>query len=159
MRLIFGLMVGLLCSVNSLAHEYQLLKIYDGDTVKLQGPNGQFKLRLTGIDAPERNQAYGKKSRRALRKLCQRHTTSIAVKLSGMDQYKRYLGRLYCNGQDASLHLAARGLAWHNVYYSNDLAIFIAQREAQMAKRGLWQQPKPTPPWVWRKQHRFYSKK
>ena len=135
------------------AAEYTLLKVYDGDTVKLAGPDGEFKLRLTGIDAPERNQAYGKKSRRALNKLCKTKSVTISVNLTGMDKYKRYLGRLYCNGIDASLHLTQQGLAWHNYWYSSDINIFLAQREAQKQAKGLWQQPNPTPPWLWRRQH------
>lgn len=147
-------LIAVLFSANlAEASTYRLLKIYDGDTVKLEGPNGRFKLRLTGIDAPERNQAYGKKSRRALNKLCKSNNIPIDVKLTGMDKYHRYLGRLYCNGIDASLHLTQLGLAWHNYWYSSDLNIFLAQRTAQKEAKGLWQQRNPIPPWQWRRQH------
>lgn len=138
------------------ASEYRLLKVYDGDTVKLQGPDGRFKLRLTGIDAPERNQAYGKKSRRALNQLCNTNLTNITVAITGMDKYQRYLGRLYCNGIDASLHLTKLGLAWHNYWYSSDLTIFLAQKEAQKKAIGLWQQQNPMPPWVWRRKYQYH---
>lgn len=138
------------------ASDYRLLKIYDGDTVKLQGPNGSFKLRLTGIDAPERNQAYGKKSRRALTKLCKNKSVTITVKLTGMDRYQRYLGRLYCNNIDASLHLTQLGLAWHNYWYSSDINIFLAHRKAKAQAKGLWQQKNPMPPWLWRRKHQHH---
>lgn len=144
------------CTPVSHAVEYRLLRVYDGDTVKIQGPYGKFKLRLTGIDAPERNQAYGKKARRAVHKLCKKNAAKIHVQLFGLDKYKRHLGRLYCNGIDISLLLTKQGLAWHNRRYSNDINLFVAQIQAQKNRKGLWQQNNPTPPWVWRKkyQHR-----
>lgn len=150
----FFFVICLVWACSSQAAEYTLLKVYDGDTVKILGPDGRFKLRLTGIDAPERNQAYGKKSRRALNKLCKHKGVNIHVKLSGMDKYQRYLGRLYCNGIDASLYLTEQGLAWHNYWYSSDIRIFLAQRSAQKQGKGLWQQSNPMPPWQWRRQYK-----
>ncbi len=151
--LVFGLNV-------SAAKNYTLLKVADGDTVTLTDDTGKFRLRLTGIDAPERNQAYGKKSRRALIKLCQTHKALITAKITGTDKYNRALGRLYCNGTDVSLYLAEKGLAWHNYKYSNDLSIFIAHLQAKYKGIGLWQQQNPVPPWEWRKRHNpQYTKK
>lgn len=131
----------------------ELLRIYDGDTVKVKGAHGTFKLRLTGIDAPERNQAYGKKSRRAVQKICNENSSLIEVSTSGLDKYQRYLGRLYCDGIDVSLYLTQQGLAWHNIRYSNDINLYIAQIEARQAKIGLWQQKSPIPPWTWRRKY------
>jgi len=155
---IFCLTACLVFSNHLYAQRYQLLKVYDGDTVQLTGTNGKFKFRLSEIDAPERNQAYGKKSRRALLKLCKGRDVNVSAIITGTDQYERYLGKLYCNGTDAGLYLVERGLAWHYLKYSNDLTIFSAQMNAKQAQIGLWKQNNPTPPWVWRKQQQFNKK-
>jgi micrococcal nuclease len=145
----FGLVVGQAHAEKA----YSLIKISDGDTVTLRDLSGKFRLRLTGIDAPERNQAYGKKSRRALIKLCQQPNVVITAHITGTDRYQRKLGRLYCNEVDASLHLTKLGLAWHNYKYSNDMAIFIAHIQARYNNIGLWAEKNPMAPWDWRRQH------
>jgi micrococcal nuclease len=152
-RLRFLVLLSLCTSQQTLAAPYELIQVYDGDTVKLRDADGEFKLRITDIDAPERNQAYGKKSRRALAQLCKGRDILVTAQLTGMDKYQRYLGRLQCNQIDASIYLTERGLAWHNSKYSSDVSIYQAQQQAQFNKIGLWQEPNPIPPWVWRQQH------
>jgi micrococcal nuclease len=152
-RLRFLVLLSLCTSQQALSAPYELIQVYDGDTVKLRDADGAFKLRITDIDAPERNQAYGKKSRRALTQLCKGRDILVTAQLTGMDKYQRYLGRLQCNQIDASIYLTERGLAWHNSKYSSDVSIYQAQRQAQFNKIGLWQEPNPIPPWVWRQHH------
>ena len=130
-----------------------MTKVYDGDTVEIQNSAGRLKLRLTDIDAPERNQEYGQKARRALSKLCKGNDIKINVELAGKDKYDRNLGRLQCNQIDASLYLAQHGYAWHNEKYSHDPAIKNAAAEARKKRIGLWSSKEPTPPWVWRHLH------
>lgn len=127
---------------------------YDGDTVKIVDHNIEYKLRLTEIDAPEKAQAYGLKSRRALMQFCKGAT--VQVLLSGVDKYQRNLGKLYCNQQDASVFMVKNGHAWFNSRYSMDGTLFAAQQNAQLNKLGLWQSKQQTPPWVWRKNHPHY---
>lgn len=143
----------LLVTSNGFAADYTLVKVYDGDTVKLRHLGNELKLRLTGIDAPERNQAYGKKSRRALIKLCKQAKVRITANITGIDRYQRYLGRLHCNGIDASLYLTKKGLAWFNHKYSNDAAIALAHQQAKQQHIGLWRNKNPMPPWSWRKKY------
>lgn len=145
---------------------YIVTYVYDGDTVKLSridrygstdaskanNSQDEFKLRLNDIDAPERNQAYGLKSRRALIDLCYGASIIATVKISGIDKYHRALGRLQCNNVDASLHLAERGLAWHYAQYSSDVEIDKASKNARRLTLGLWADDNPIPPWVWRRQ-------
>lgn len=126
--------------------------MYDGDTVKLRHANGEFKLRLADIDAPERNQNYGLKSRRALSKLCLGNKIDLKVSISGTDKYMRSLGKLECNKTDVSLYLVRLGLAWHYTQYSNNPALREAELKARQQKRGLWATTHPTPPWIWRRQ-------
>ena len=145
----------LIANTSNAQNTYIVSYVYDGDTVKLRSLNASgsqdaFKLRLTDIDAPERNQPYGLKSRRALIKLCYGKKIIATIKISGTDQYNRALGRLQCDDIDASLYLAERGLAWHYAQYSQDIEIQKAAQNARRLTLGLWADDKPTPPWVWR---------
>lgn len=124
---------------------------YDGDTVKIQDGLQEYKLRLTDIDAPERNQTYGKTARRALTKLCQ--NADIQVSLVGIDKYQRNLGKLSCNHQDASVFMISNGHAWFNRRYSIDYSLDLAEQTARSKKIGLWKRKNPTPPWQWRQRH------
>lgn len=124
---------------------------YDGDTVKIDDGQRQYKLRITDIDAPERNQRYGKQARRALMKLCKQ--ADIHVTFTGIDKYQRELGYLTCNNTSVSESLIEHGYAWFNVRYSNNWALQAAENEARQAKRGLWKQKNPMPPWEWRQKH------
>jgi len=140
--------------MQALAHDlYMVTKVYDGDTVELKNANGKFILRLTDIDAPERNQEYGQKSRRALSKLCKGDSISVNVEFHGKDKYDRHLGRLQCNQTDVSLYLVQNGYAWHNEKYSNDPVIKNAAAIAREKRIGLWSGDSPIPPWVWRHLH------
>lgn len=156
----FLLIIGLLTCSASFAEEtvYKVTYVYDGDTVKLRPihsskPNHAFKLRLMDIDAPERNQSCGLKSRRALIKLCQGKNVMVTAQISNTDKYQRSLGKLQCNHIDASYYLADHGLAWHYAQYSSNTAIYKAAKNARKLRLGLWADENPTPPWVWRHQH------
>ena len=145
---------------NSQADEtlYKVTYVYDGDTVKLRplntnNPNSDFKLRLAEIDAPERNQDFGLKSRRALIKLCQGQNIVATTQIVAKDKYQRSLGRLQCNHVDASLYLVELGLAWHNARYFSDVDIYNAEINARVKRLGLWADSYPIPPWDWRKMH------
>lgn len=143
----------LLATASWADNSYTVNKVYDGDTVELKNIDGNLKLRLTDIDAPERDQAYGQKSRRALIKLCKGNKIRVTAQIVGIDKYSRSLGKLQCNGVDAGLYLVKHGLAWHNKKYSNNLATFKAHAIARQKKIGLWKEKKPVPPWVWRHYH------
>jgi micrococcal nuclease len=135
--------------------DYVVRYVYDGDTVKLQSLRSgtQFKLRLAHIDAPERNQPYGLKSRRALLKLCQGEAIKVDAAFTGYDKYGRRIGSLYCNRIDAGLYLIEQGLAWYPSQYSHHPQASKVAVKAKSKQTGLWQDAHPIPPWVWRKQH------
>jgi micrococcal nuclease len=139
----------LACSLPVFATE--ITYFYDGDTVKIKNGSYEYKLRLTDIDAPERNQTYGKKSRRALMDFCK--NAEVKVYISGTDKYQRRLGKLHCNNVDASGFMVKNGHAWFNRRYSMDYMLALLEDEARENKRGLWQNQHPTPPWVWRNYH------
>jgi micrococcal nuclease len=124
---------------------------YDGDTVKINDGMTAYKLRLSNIDAPERNQAYGLKSRRALMQLCK--NTEVQVQLSGIDKYQRNLGKLQCNQQDASTFMLENGHAWFNTRYSSDGTLAHLEQTARQKQLGLWANKNPIAPWIWRQKH------
>lgn len=142
-----GAALVLACSLPVFALE--ITYFYDGDTVKVKDAGREYKLRLTDIDAPERNQAYGLKSRRALMQFCKK--AEVKVYISGMDKYHRSLGKLHCNNADASEFMMKYGHAWFNRNYSMDYTLALLEDEARKNKRGLWEVKQQTPPWVWRK--------
>lgn len=150
------LSISLLIANTSYAQNtYIVSYVYDGDTVKLRllnakGSQDEFKLRLTDIDAPERNQAYGLKSRRALIELCQGRHILVTAHITGTDKYNRSLGSLQCNDTDASQYLVTRGLAWQYTQYSSNPLLHSLELNARQKKLGLWASKKPVSPWVWR---------
>ncbi len=151
MRFIYWMLVALvvLIILSFQAHATpSILYVYDGDTVKIVDDSQTYKLRLNHIDAPERNQRYGKKSRRALMKLCK--NTSIQVTITGADKYHRKLGNLACDQQDVSAYMLKNGHAWFSKHYSKKQSFAEAEQNARKSKLGLWKAEKPMPPWIWR---------
>lgn len=147
---VFLLALSLLLILSLKAHAEVIVDyIYDGDTVKIIDGKTQYKLRITNIDAPERNQTYGKKSRRALMQLCQ--DAVFEVSITGRDKYQRKLGSLSCNQKDVAAFMLKNGHAWFNDRYSSDLSLALKERKARKRKLGLWKTEKPIAPWVWRR--------
>jgi endonuclease YncB( thermonuclease family) len=127
----------------------RVVSIQDGDTLTMLVSRQQIKVRLLDIDAPERKQPFGTRSRQSLADLCaQRDAT---VQSAGQDRYGRALGRVYCAGVDANAEQVRRGMAWVYVRYARqDSPLYAIQAEARAARRGLWQDANPVPPWKWR---------
>ena len=125
----------------------KVVSIHDGDTITILQGKQQIKVRLFGIDAPELEQPYGKKSKQFLANLIAGEVVEVEPK--GKDRYKRTLGIIYFKGQDINAQMVLNGYAWAYVKYSR---IYVNQEKlARENKRGLWQSSDPTPPWEWRK--------
>jgi len=137
-----------LATLSLLAHPAKVIKISDGDTITiLTQQRKQVKVRLYGIDAPEKKQPYGQKSRQFLASLIAGQIVEVEPK--GKDRYKRTLGIIYYKGQDINAQMVLNGYAWAYVKYSR---MYVDhERLAREKKRGLWQSSNPTPPWVWRR--------
>lgn len=135
------------------AVSWRVVSVHDGDTVVcLDEHDAQHKVRLSGIDAPEIGQAFGTKSRDALRSRVLRK--SVAVHRRGEDQYGRTLATLEIEGDDVAEWMVAGGMAWHYKRYSDDKALAAAERKARSARQGLWADRDPIPPWEWRASER-----
>ena len=127
----------------------KVVSVHDGDTVRvLDAAKVEHKVRLQGIDAPERGQPFGTVSRDRLASLTM--GKSVTVHDDGRDKYGRTLGRIEVDGQDVNRQMVADGLAWHYVRFSDDERLAAAERDARAAGRGLWADREPVPPWEWR---------
>lgn len=127
----------------------QVIDVLDGDTIKLRSDWHVYKIRLAGIDAPEKQQAYGMKSKLYLTQLIA--DKDVRINVFSCDQYGRYVGKLYLNDRDINGEMIRNGYAWHYSQYDSDPVYALFMLDAQRAKRGLWQDAHPTPPWIFRK--------
>ena len=133
--------------ISLTADQSKVVKISDGDTITVLSGKEQTKVRLYGIDAPEKKQDYGQRSRQFLASLIAGQVVEVEPK--DKDRYKRTLGIIYHKGQDINAQMVLNGYAWAYVKYSR---IYVDQEKlARENKRGLWQSSNPTPPWEWRK--------
>ena len=142
--------------------EGKVIKVTDGDTVNvLTSDNETHKIRLSGIDAPEKKQAFGNRSKQALAELIDGKT--VNVEYNKLDKYQRVVGKITFNGQDVNLRQIKLGLAWHYKKYEKeqdveDRSIYAnAEYLAQRDKLGLWYDASPIAPWDYRKQKREKS--
>jgi len=131
--------------------EGRVVSIADGDTITVGGGSRRETVRLLYIDAPERDQPWGREARRALQELVR--LERVRVQTRGRDRYARTLGhvRRASDGLDVNLELVRRGHAWANARGAMRPRYEEAQRQARAARRGLWQDPDPIAPHTWRR--------
>jgi endonuclease YncB( thermonuclease family) len=140
----------------------KVIHVADGDTITiLDSSHQQLKIRLSGIDAPEKAQAYGQRSKEHLSGLVQGQ--QVIVETSKKDRYGRHVGHVLLNGQDVNLEQLRAGLAWYYRQYERELtpelrqSYAMAEAEANEARMGLWSDAQPVPPWQWRHPERLYK--
>jgi endonuclease YncB( thermonuclease family) len=120
--------------------------IADGDTLKVLVGRTQHRIRLHGIDAPEKGQEFSNKSRQALADMV--FGKFVQVRVVDKDQYGRLVGVVTVDDKSVNHALVAAGLAWwFRKYAPDDKQLAKAEAEAKKATRGLWADPKPMPPW------------
>lgn len=132
--------------------EGQVVGVADGDTLTVLHERIQIKVRLAEIDAPEKAQPFGQRSRQSLADLC--FQKPVLVEAKGHDRYGRTIGRVRCAGVDANSEQVRRGMAWVYDRYVTDRALYAIQADARADRRGLWADANPLPPWEWRHQTR-----
>lgn len=131
----------------------RIVAVHDGDTLTVLENKVQLRVRLTDIDAPELGQTFGKRSRKALSDLCFGKPAELQIR--GRDRYGRVLARLKCDGVDANAEQVRGGYAWvFTRYVQANSPLYALQLDAQAARRGLWTDRAPVPPWEWRRQRR-----
>lgn len=138
--------LALLCALPSYAH--QVIGIADGDTMTLLVDRKPLKIRLSDIDAPEKKQAFGQRSKESLSDLC--WGKDAAYRTQTVDRYGRTVARVTCGGVDANRVQVERGMAWVYSRYSKDAALPTVQQTAKSSHKGLWVDAAPVPPWEFR---------
>ncbi len=131
----------------------RVVRVADGDTITvLDASKTQHKIRLQGIDAPEKGQAYGDAAERYLAGLVAGQ--DVCVAWTKRDKYNRILGTVYANGEEVNLEMLKAGYAWHYKRFDSTPAYAQAESAARAAKRGLWQDKSPIEPESFRKAKR-----
>ena len=136
------------CSAQTV--QARVVKVFDGDTLAIvDGANRQYKVRLSGIDAPERGQRYSGVSRKSLSELT--YSRTVLVEYYKVDQYGRLVGRVSVDGRVVNLEQVRRGLAWHVARDPQEHSpeYVRLEGEARQARRGLWKED-AVPPWKFR---------
>lgn len=132
--------------------EARCVGVRDGDTLEVRHRGETLRVRLHGIDCPERGQPYHQVARRRTTELALGKL--VRVEIRDRDQYDRLVARVFVDGEDLSLRLVGEGLAWHYTFYSSDARLATAELRARGARTGLWQEPDPVPPWEHRRRQR-----
>jgi endonuclease YncB( thermonuclease family) len=172
MQYIIAFLIPLILYSPALADTLQgkVVKVADGDTVTIVDDNGKkHRIRLAGIDAPEKDQPYGDVSTQGLVELVSDKT--VTIEYEKRDRYKRIvgkvlvdpLGEVFCMALDcvkkidAGLEQIKAGLAWHYKKYQGEQskedrkAYSEAEGAARQKQLGLWRDKDLIPPWEWRR--------
>ena len=142
-------------TVNASTLVGHVVAVYDGDTITvIDATHTQYKIRLAGIDAPEKKQAFGKASKKSLSDFV--FDKVVSIEYTKRDRYNRIVGKVNIAGQDINLKQIENGMAWFYKKYQKELILsdrlnyLHAQQVAEAEKIGLWVE-EPIAPWDFRK--------
>jgi endonuclease YncB( thermonuclease family) len=139
----------------------RVVGILDGDTLTVLQDRQPRRIRLAEIDAPEKSQAFGQRSKESLSALCagavaQVHVIGLARTYRQGDT-PRLVARVSCGDVDVNAEQLRRGMAWVYDDYVSDRSLYALQTDARRSATGLWADAHPTPPWQWRRLKRNAS--
>lgn len=152
MRLFHLFIASLLLAANSAAwadFSGAVVAVIDGDTIDVLVANRPVRVRLAQIDAPERKQAFGTRSRQALSAMVFRQNVTVAE--AGPDRYGRTVGTVFVGSLDVNAAMIDQGMAWAYRQYVTDRSLIQLEAQARAARRGLWVDPDPVAPWLFRR--------
>jgi len=134
----------------------KVVSVADGDTITILDVNKtQHKIRLQGIDAPEKAQAFGEKSKQSLYEMV--HGKTVQVSFTKNDKYGRIVGKVFLDTQDICHQQIKSGLAWHYKKYQDEQPLAerqtysVSESNAKSQQLGLWSDAQPLAPWDYRK--------
>ncbi|MSR24615.1 MAG: endonuclease [Nitrospiraceae bacterium] len=127
-----------------------VLSVTDGDTLTVLVNDVREKVRLNGIDCPESDQPFGSQATQLAKQLALEK--AVTVTDFGRDKYHRMLGEIVLpDGRMLNRELVREGFCWwYRKYAAGDTTLERLETEAREAKRGLWTDANPIPPWEWR---------
>lgn len=170
--MIFASLLLLSLTASAETVDGRVIKVSDGDTVNiLDAGHQKFHVRIAGIDAPEKDQPFGKRAQQKLSSLV--FGKQVTFEYSKEDRYGRPVGKLYvtqsdchsCAPIDTGFEVLKAGLAWHYKQYQREqtpedrVRYAEAEETARSLRNGLWYDENPIPPWEWRKAKKEAHKK
>ena len=133
----------------------RVVGVIDGDTLDILTAGFEtLRVRLSGIDAPELGQAFGRNAKAALSSLV--FARSVAIEWRKRDRYDRVVAKVTFEGRDIALEMLTLGMAWHYRQFESEQRVADrgryqeAENRARAARRGLWADAVPVPPWEYR---------
>jgi len=152
-RLVLSLVLSGFLYTGAIAQitEGMVVKVTDGDTIRLLVGKNQLKVRLAEIDSPETDQPWGKRSRQALAgKISGKR---VRVRWENKDRYGRIIGTVFLGERNINREMIGEGQAWVYRRYLQDKSLQLAEKKAKEAGSGLWSLPegRRKAPWLWRK--------
>jgi micrococcal nuclease len=153
MRLAFLLLAAIsLLPSPALAEEWQgkVVGVADGDTLTVLRDKTPVKIRLQAVDCPEKAQPFGTKAKQFTSEMV--FGKIVTVKVASKDRYGRTVAWVAVDGKSLNEELLRAGMAWHYRQYDKSEKLTQLEQEARAAKRGLWADSTPTPPWEWRRE-------
>lgn len=150
---IFSIFLIVFTALNLLSAEMtgKVVSVADGDTITIieNLDNGRFKIRLYGIDAPEKKQDFGQKAKQYLSSLI--FGKVVKIKFTEIDRYGRIIGKVYLNDNEINIEMLKAGMAWHYSRYDQTSTYITAEKQARKNGIGLWSMKNPIPPWNFRR--------
>jgi len=134
--------------------EGRVVAVLDGDTLDVLVAGVPRRIRLAGIDTPERGQPWAERSKQALSERV--FGKQVQINEIAVDRYGRTVGEVYADNVCVGCELVRDGHAWVYRHFSEDPVLLELEAQARAAGRGLWSLPESqrTPPWEWRRAHR-----
>lgn len=149
-RIFIGLLIVLwMAGAAALSIHGKVVAVMDGDTIEIVRSNKLYRLRLDGVDCPEKSQAFGAVAKKFTSDRC--FGKQVTAKISSKDKYGRYLAKVILpGGKELNALLLRNGYAWHYKQYNRDVAYAKLENLARKEKLGLWADRNPVPPWDFR---------
>jgi len=150
---IFALLLAIASFAQGATFSGKVVGISDGDTIKVLHNGKEERVRLNGIDCPEKRQAFGTRAQQFTSDLA--FGKEVTVRAMGHDRHGRTIGDvILADGTNLNQELVKAGLAWWYQRFSADETLGRLESEARAAKRGLWAEANPIPPWQFRSEAR-----
>lgn len=139
-------------SANAATLQGHCVAVTDGDTIKVLVNKQEIKIRLFGIDAPEKKQAFGTQAKKYLSSRV--FGKMVKLRVTGKDRYKRSIAWVYVGNHNINAEIIQAGYAWYYQKYAKKYPVLgTYEAQARAAKRGLWSDPHAVAPWEFRKAH------
>ena len=159
MPLVVAALLLVLATAAPGAEQFQgrVVGVSDGDTIIVLHDRHPEKIRLHGIDAPEKGQPFGERAKQFASHLT--FDREVTVRVKGRDRYRRTVAEVVLpDGRSLNQELVRAGYAWWYRRYSNDSVLEDLELQARARRLGLWAGSDPVPPWEWRRLDRSLAR-